>query len=182
MSGSTWYTADLHLGHRLVSEIRGFDSIADHDQAVLATYASQVRKNDLVFILGDIALNVEFVSLLAKMPGRKRLIWGNHDRGNPMRHDAAKFEPIYRDVCEWAAPFGVKKINGNKVLLSHYPYSGDRGPDRYSQFRLPDLGQTLLHGHTHSDRKQRGYQIHVGWDAWGSLVREDEIERRIVPS
>ncbi len=64
------------------------------------------------------------------------------------------------------------------VLLSHFPYVGDRGQERYAQWRLKDEGLPLLHGHTHSaeeisytPRINNGggwptTQMHVGLDAW----------------
>ena len=38
---------------------------------------------------------------------------------------------------------------------------------RFAQYRLPDEGRWLLHGHTHiADQRIHGRQIHVGLDAW----------------
>ena len=59
------------------------------------------------------------------------------------------------------------------INIIHYNDDGDHTEEeRYDQFRLRDLGTTLLHGHTHSDqrvsRSSNGtLQIHVGLDAWG---------------
>lgn len=76
-----------------------------------------------------------------------------------------------------------RRIADQVVLLSHFPYGNrDRGAPRYLQYRLPDLGEWLLHGHTHSNERQLGKEIHVGWDAWGRLVSEDEIAMRIEES
>ena len=63
------------------------------------------------------------------------------------------------------------------MLLSHFPYVGDSGPDeRYTQYRLPCEGLPIIHGHTHSRSRfsTATYgpaeipvpQVHVGLDAW----------------
>lgn len=59
---------------------------------------------------------------------------------------------------------------------------------RQPQFRLPDLGEWLIHGHTHSKERLDGPRsVHVGLDAWGlrpvsegeiaALIREAEEKR-----
>lgn len=59
---------------------------------------------------------------------------------------------------------------GRKLVLSHFPYSRDRGLDRYTEYRMPDCGMPVVHGHTHSKRRATrsvdgSRQIHVGFDA-----------------
>ena len=76
--------------------------------------------------------------------------------------------------------FAKARIDGRTVLLSHLPYqdAGDHtAEERYPQFRLPDLGGWLVHGHTHSSLKADGLRsVHVGLDAWGLRpVSEGEI-------
>ena len=41
------------------------------------------------------------------------------------------------------------RYGGHDLLLAHLPYTGDRGPDRYPQYRLADFGAPLIHGHLH---------------------------------
>jgi calcineurin-like phosphoesterase family protein len=70
-------------------------------------------------------------------------------------------------------------------LLSHFPYFGDGEgsrdtPERYSQYRLPDMGEWLIHGHVHDPIRLRGKSIHVGVDAWNlAPVHLDEIVKLI---
>lgn len=171
-----WLTADLHLGHRKVVEIRGFGEDTDaHDNALAANWDSRVRDNDQVWVLGDISLGrgqredaaLEWVG---RRPGVKRLVAGNHDAVHPMHSKAYKAMGAYLEVFDTVASAATMKFNGRRILLSHFPYANDPEGDhtselRYQEWRMPDVGQWLLHGHTHSNVKIRGRQIHVGLDA-----------------
>lgn len=173
-----FFTSDLHFGHRKVAELRGFDSVEMHDAAISATWRLQVSDDDIVYVLGDISLNANHgLDCLRKLPGRKRLIAGNHDAVHPQFSKAASAFPKWLTVFESIASSGVVKIGDTRILLSHYPYTGDSGPvDRDPQWRLPNFGMPLLHGHTHSSNAvTSGIEFHVGWDAWGKLVSETLI-------
>lgn len=190
-----WYTSDLHLSHKKVSEIRGFSDTVSHDEAISREWERVVGKKDVVYVLGDIAVNNYRYALdvLATLPGRKHLISGNHDIVHPMHtrgHSKAEQDRWYK-VFDTIQPFLRKKLNKHELLLSHFPYPewGDgnhREGSRYNQFRLPDEGFPLLHGHTHgsetfhsSNPEDNWYhiknQLHVGWDAWGTLVPQDTV-------
>ncbi|HOW95258.1 MAG TPA: hypothetical protein PLF91_12290, partial [Mycolicibacterium fallax] len=107
---------------------------------------------------------------LAERPGTKRLIAGNHDGVHPMHRDATALLPDYLKVFESVGLAARRRIGGVEVLLSHFPYQDSTDPadthNRYEQWRLPNLGVWLLHGHTHSGQRVRGHAIHVGVDAW----------------
>ncbi|WP_424936696.1 MULTISPECIES: hypothetical protein [Bacteria] len=47
----TFYTSDLHLGHDKVAEIRGFESAAGHDLAILRAWEATVQPADTVYVL-----------------------------------------------------------------------------------------------------------------------------------
>jgi calcineurin-like phosphoesterase family protein len=177
----TYYTADPHLGHRFVAKTRGFgEDVSAHDAAIVDHWAATVRKDDIVYVLGDVAVSSPTYALgvLAALPGRKRLITGNHDRAGAQFRDAPRWDVIYRQAFEWIAPFGRRRIAGRQVLMSHWPYYLDREvPPRDEQYRLRDHGAMLLHGHLHSNEVRTSpTEIHVGWDAWRRLVPEAEIQ------
>lgn len=174
----TWFTSDLHLGHPRVAELRGFDSVAEHDAAIVEGW-SGVKSDDVVWVLGDIAVHKPAVALqvMARLPGRKRLVSGNHDPIHPMHHDAHKWSRRFLDVFEGYGPFARTRIRGVGMMLSHFPYTRDRGEEaRYTQYRLPDLGEPLLHGHAHDRTRLIGRELHVGLDAWNlGLVAEWQV-------
>jgi calcineurin-like phosphoesterase family protein len=171
----TWYTADLHLGHRLVAELRGFDTPDAHDGELAARWDDTVGDTDVVWVLGDISgggrgSQQRGLAWIAQRPGVKHLIAGNHDSVHPMHTDAHKALPSYLEVFTSVAQSARRSLAGHKVLLSHFPYldSADAGDThhRYDQWRLPQLEAWLLHGHTHSSTRLGDHTIHVGLDAW----------------
>lgn len=181
---TVYFTSDLHLGHGFVAALRGFETAEDHDEALALNWAATVRKkDDIIWVLGDVTLSrfSRRACWFADLPGRKRLILGNHDRAHPMHRDAHNRLAEYLDVFEYVSMAGRARLAGQDVLLSHFPYDADRGDEvRAAQWRLPDLGQTLVHGHLHAaeqhSRSGRGTeQLHVGLDAW-SLAPVSEVD------
>lgn len=180
--GATWYTSDPHFYHRLVAGLRGFDSADEMNASIAEQWRSQVRPNDTVFVLGDVCVNrvPQTLELVAGLPGRKHLITGNHDMVAPQHRDAIRRLPVWAQVFDTILPFARRRLAGHDLLLSHYPYTdwGDgegRAGCRYRQYRLPDLGMPLLHGHTHGTERAHGHSLHVGWDAWSRLVPQDQV-------
>lgn len=193
------FTSDLHLGHEKVAALRGFSSTSDHDTGIALRWLDTVGPRDKVYVLGDVtgdsrALDAT-LALLRALPGEKHLIAGNHDSCHPMNPKHGRRILDYLRVFASVAPFGTVKVNGETALLSHFPYTRDRAETRYPQWRLPNLGKWLLHGHTHGTEKvtitpgeitseisavdpwtysvARRYlvapptrEIHVGLDAW----------------
>lgn len=176
-----WFAADFHFGHNRVAELRGFDSTEDHDAAVLAGL-NRLRRGDTLWILGDVTMGgkhreIEALSTLSALASDRaltlHLVLGNHDRAHPMHTGSYRAE---RDAREHMSTVGtarrIKIGNGGRAMLSHFPYSGDHTEvERYSQWRLPDEGMTLIHGHTHSTEKVSHtvggtLQVCVSIDAW----------------
>lgn len=175
------FTSDLHLGHRTVSEIRGFDSIEEHDRVVLGNISKAVRPGDTLWILGDVAMGgwketiVPLMEFVSANQINTHVVLGNHDRPAPNNRNGHAYVTEFATRGGFASVSTVAKISveGRSLLMSHYPYDGDHTEEaRYDQFRLRDLGAPLLHGHTHSDQRvshsnSGTLQIHVGLDAWG---------------
>ena len=179
-----WFTSDPHWGHRFVAGIREFDTPEDHDAALLEAYHEHVKARDSVWWLGDLTVSSpkHGLEMVAKVPGRHHLIWGNHDNGHPMHRDSYRRQAQYREVFDSQQPFIRKRIEGREYLLSHFPYAGDHTEvERYDQYRLRDQGLPLVHGHTHSTETisfspSGTLQVHVGVDAWFRPVHVDEID------
>jgi calcineurin-like phosphoesterase family protein len=183
-----WYSADPHWGHRLVAAHRGFADADAHDDWLAGVYIDAFKPGDVVWWLGDLTsrlpVRVAAGMCWATQPdAHHRLIYGNHDAGHPMHREAHRHQGDYHGF-KLAAPFAKRKLpKVGEVHLSHFPYTGEGRrdlPERYSQWRLRDLGVPLIHGHTHSDqvvsRSDAGtLQIHVGIDAWKRPVAEHEI-------
>jgi calcineurin-like phosphoesterase family protein len=185
---TVWYTSDPHWGHRLVAGHRGFEDVDAHDSWLYGVYREAFRPGDVVWWLGDLTMRLpageaSFLCLDTQPDAHHRLIYGNHDAGHPMHRGAHRQRDGYARFG-LAEAFAKRKLpRVGEAALSHFPYDGegDRDqPDRYSQWRLRDLGLPLIHGHTHATervtRSKAGtLQIHVGIDAWRRPVAEHEI-------
>lgn len=207
---AVWFTSDLHIGHEMVavqrflpSKIDGTASIGWHDAMLAHRWDENVRPDDQVWVLGDLTLGgteavAHGLNWISDRPGVKHLIAGNHDPVHPMHRDAHRWQSAYLKVFASVQAFARRRIAGQDVLLSHFPYEGDHSAtERFRPYRLRDVGDPgtpLLHGHTHSAEKisygrdrwvgipgvnpTRGpMQIHVGVDAWDMRpVALSEIE------
>jgi len=177
-SNNVWFTSDLHIGHGLVAESRGYDDITEHDDRLAAEWDSAVGPRDQVWVLGDISAGGsgaqrQALAWIAQRRGRKHLVPGNHDGCHPMYRDAHRWQPEYLEVFGSVQAYARRRIAGQTVLLSHFPYIGDHTTeDRFTRYRLLDDGAWLLHGHTHSVLFSDGdhpRQIHIGVDAWRQM-------------
>ena len=79
------FISDLHLGHNKIvefsSSFRGnVTTVDEHDQWIVEQWNKVVRKQDLVYVLGDVCFDKNKLPLLDKMWGTKHLIFGNHDK------------------------------------------------------------------------------------------------------
>jgi calcineurin-like phosphoesterase family protein len=202
VSNKVWYTSDLHIGHKLVAGLRGFwdedymvtvpvtaenpsgaEAISDtteHDEWLADLWDSTVAELDQVFILGDISINggQHALDWINARPGRKHLIFGNHDPAGPWDRRAVRLQPIWAEYFETMNVYLRRKLNGVNFMLSHFPYMPyDRVEPRFEQYRVPNLGLPLVHGHVHSDQKTEfPNHFHVGIDAHKALVPQDEIQ------
>lgn len=175
----TWLTSDTHLGHETVASIRGFATCDEHDQHLARGWDRRVSPTDTVWVLGDVALNGwrERLSWFADRPGDKHLVLGNHDRAHPLNRNAQAHLRGYLEVFESVQIAGRLRHAGRSLLVSYFPYDGegttrDARPNRATQWRLPDEGELLLHGHVHDAVRARRSlagtpMVHVGLDAWG---------------
>lgn len=188
---TTWFTSDLHIGHILVAGIRGFSDVDSHDKHLAAQWDSRVKDDDQVWVLGDISAGGakaqrNALLWLKDRPGIKHLVAGNHDGIHPMHRDAYKWHPQYLEVFASIAQTARRRIYGKEVLLSHFPYADDQAEShRHDQWKLPDCGVPVLHGHTHLSEKSSvstkdTLQIHVGVDAHGfGPVSIDQISEKL---
>lgn len=191
---TVWFTSDPHWNHAFVAELRGFGGTEagrrKHDETLLANFQKVVKKGDQVWWLGDLAMAKPDYALdmTLAIPGEHHLVVGNHDRVFPMLRDSHKHMKQYMQVFVSVQAYARRRINNQEVLLSHFPYAGTDGDDhtempRYTQYRLPNEGRWLIHGHTHNpEQRVHDKQIHVGLDAWGMFpVSLDHIQKIVPP-
>lgn len=201
---SRYWIADLHLGHEKVAKLRGFESTEEHDDTII-DQLMKLRLDDEVWILGDISSGRKEGEEKALKTLREigfwgvtfHLIAGNHDSVSSIHRNGYKHQREWLEVLDSIQQFGRMKFNGHQILMSHYPYarSGDgtnRDTVRYLEYRLPDTGLPLIHGHTHQPyphmivdtfdidngtRKQvlDLQQLCVSWDVHRRLFTEKDV-------
>jgi calcineurin-like phosphoesterase family protein len=176
---SRFHISDTHFGHKNIISYceRPFTDFHHMDEIMVQNWNSVVGPNDVVYHHGDVAMGdfKRWNDILTSLNGYKVLIIGNHDRVFSANKDKI-IDRYWDDYANWFDEIydnyvGHKMIDGTVVNLSHFPYDGDsHDADRYTEQRLLDDGNVLIHGHTHSSevisRSARDtLQIHVGVDA-----------------
>ena len=123
-----FFTSDLHFQHQrgFLYEPRGFHSIEEHDEAIVDRWNNVVRPQDTVYILGDVMLNNndKGIELLNRLNGEFWFIRGNHDTDERVRRIREECKNIYHPLenVDSFMPYAyLKKINGYKFYMSHYP-------------------------------------------------------------
>ena len=200
--GARFWIADLHLGHAKVAELRGFASVREHDTHILSQLA-RLDEWDTLWVLGDVTGGKstqdedEALALLRQLvPARMHLIPGNHDSASATHRGAENEQARWLETFASVQQFARVRLHRQNVLMSHYPYarSGDgpgRPGSRYNEYRLPDEGMLLVHGHTHQiephmviprtehlsdaltlDERLDRQQYCVSWDVHRGLVTE----------
>lgn len=176
-----WFISDTHFSHARIIELsnRPFGSVEEMNEEIVRRWNEVVAPEDEVFHLGDVALGpiAESLPIVSRLNGTINLITGNHDRPFPPmqkgREDKiAHWTQTYLDAGFISVyPSDALMIGGQTFRLSHFPYDGDSHEgERFVEYRLPDDGTPLIHGHTHSNefvtRSRAGtLQFHVGVDA-----------------
>jgi len=161
---NVFFISDLHLGHKNILKFgqRDQNTIEEHDDAIVESWNSVVKKRDLVWVLGDVAMELESLKLFDKMLGSKRLIMGNHDRF-PM----AEYMKYFTDIRAFE-----KRYHG--LAMTHIPIHPNEM--KYRNW------VTNVHGHIHDPTKgfddPRYFNVNV--DIIGMVPMDlKELQRRI---
>jgi calcineurin-like phosphoesterase family protein len=123
------FIADLHLSHANMAKRRGFSTIEEHDEHIIAKWNSVVTKRDVTYILGDVTMEKSApYHLLDRLNGIKHIVLGNHDR----RQDTKKLFDYAESVA------GMIQYKG--IMLTHAPIHPMELEYRFNK---------NIHGHIH---------------------------------
>ena len=129
MSSIVRFIADLHLSHANMATRRGFSTVEEHDEHIIAKWNSVVSKRDITYILGDVTMEKSApYHLLDRLNGLKHVVMGNHDR----RQDVRKLLEHVESVA------GMTQHKG--VILTHCPIHTSELDYRFKY---------NIHGHIH---------------------------------
>lgn len=150
----TFYVADLHLRHRTMPRFEAAvpvpwhvpETVEERDETIIGNWNATISRNDTVWILGDVAYapEAEFLALMRRLNGHKRIVMGNHDKtwvaklGETHKGDVIS-------VCDYARV----SDKGRKVVLSHYPIAFWDGQHK---------GAYHLYGHVHGTDEETLFQ------------------------
>ena len=148
----TFVISDTHFNHAGILEfkdyigkpVRGFDSVEQMNQFMLDNWNDTVGPKDTVIHCGDVLFGLDKVDWLtanfAKLPGKKRLVLGNHD--NP-KHLA----PFFKDIQMWI------DMSDKGFLFSHTPQHAST----LAESHRFGTGKVLnVHGHIHTNPSPEG--------------------------
>lgn len=175
---ATFFTSDLHLGHRLMvnkerhtSPFRNYNDVDEMDADIIRRWCRQVQPSDTVYILGDFSFRRanETRSILHALNGRKVLVKGNHDH----REKSNPYSQVeYADALdEFHIYLERKFIIGGKeeqlICMLHFPMM---------HWHKQHYGSWHLHGHLHGNPSGvTGKCLDVGWDKHGKLLSLQDV-------
>jgi calcineurin-like phosphoesterase family protein len=128
------------------------------DQFMIQAWNSVVKKDDLVYHLGDFALAPKNrkKEIVRQLHGYKIAIRGNHDAG-PFHMKEIGFDENY----PWMSlNLTREELPDKRILLIHDAAKYLKGSGKQDAFDY------ILCGHVHSNWKRRQIAINVGVDVW----------------
>ena len=167
----TYITSDLHFGHTNimkfcpVTRARFRDDVSYMNEAMIKEWNVIVDKDDLVYILGDVAFlpSQKATEIMRRLNGTKILVEGNHDR--KALHDKT-FYNCFKEVHKYLDI----QYNGTKIVMFHYPIA---------EWDQMHRGAVHFHGHLHGGVSgiEKFRARDMGMDATGVIVMlmEDAI-------
>ena len=166
--GVTWLISDPHLFHLAIIRMCGrpfVDAAGEPDVSAMnsvieANWQAVVRPGDTIYCLGDFSHREpdgdELSRLFDRLPGRKILIRGNHDKAAL----ALPWDEVH-DVVHTT-------IDSQKVTLCHYRWADWPGRRR---------GALMLYGHSHGGQPGNQQSMDIGVDIMGwSPVKMNQIK------
>lgn len=137
-----YYISDIHFNDLRVFNkcLKPFKNLVDYKEEIIKRWNLKVNEEDIIYILGDLADDIEVIKILRKLKGHKHLIIGNHDL---KLLDEYKKSQIFESI-EFMKLIDDK---GRKVFLCHYPIMD------WMDF---NYGSYHVYGHIHNKTKNNG--------------------------
>ena len=136
--GKTFIISDTHFGHANIIKYcnRPFESTVQMDEYIAEKWIEEVGEEDTVLHLGDVAFKTQYLDeVIQSLPGRKILVWGNHDWCRTKTYYRKRgFDEVYDEL--------LVKVGGQDVRLTHMPSDKTDMPN--------------IHGHLHNAKNFNG--------------------------
>lgn len=146
-----YMTSDWHLGHRAIAKHREGVNSVDHNTHILVTnYKAVVTKRDVVWFLGDILFEEQYLEVIADLPGTKHLVLGNHctDRKVTTKQLVEVFDSVhglvkYKEAWLSHAPIHPCELRGRLNIHGHM-HQQTVGDERYVNVCVEHTGMTPI--------------------------------------
>lgn len=171
---STWFTSDLHFGHKNIMRFcpkyrSHYQDVEAMDEMLIDMWNTSVKPNDIIYDLGDLFfyrdLN-KIKSILKRLNGKHHLILGNHDVHLLTMKQELLDEGLLESISSYKE---IQLHDGTKAVLFHYPIF---------EWNQGHRGAVMLHGHIHDrnlNHKINGKILNVGFDNFGYMLDENMI-------
>ena len=172
-------SSDYHFNHdrEFLWKARGFNSVDEMNEAIIANHNSVITDEDDIYILGDICLGGgapgitdKNQALIERLNGRIHVILGNHD--TPARQ---KMYMMCKNVVD-VKYADMIHYRGYHFYLSHFPtITSNLEKETLKQCTI------CLFGHTHQNNNffmDMPFMYHVGVDSHNCtpVLLDDAIE------
>lgn len=143
-----FFSSDHHFGHAAQATRRGFATLEEHDNFLVARWNATVDRGDTVYHLGDFAWH-DAAGYRARLNGQVHLVRGNHDRLK------AGDEKLFASVSDYKKV----KVGDQKIYLLHYAMR---------VWNASHHGSWHLYGHSHGNLPDDPHarSLDVGVDPW----------------
>ena len=160
-----WFTSDIHFGAERTLELskRPFKNVFDMDMTLISNWNKSIRKNDIVYFLGDFG-NFDVLNVL----NFKKLyfVYGNYETRD--LNNTIKELSKYKNVeCVFNDELKYVSSKGNEYVLRHEPINPN------SEIHDSDLFYAFGHIHGRNQYKRNG--IDVGIDANKYMPIDSEL-------
>jgi len=169
---NTFFTADIHIGHTFIQELRGYANKEEMHADLIAKWNDTVPPHGEVIILGDISFTntSTTIEILTQLNGNLHLVLGNHDKKL-----ANATLNIFKTVSEVKEIYIQDYESGRKtrVFMSHYSHQ---------IWNNSHHGSYHLFGHSHNTIEGIGKSMDVGLDTHNYIPYTwEEIDKLLYP-
>jgi len=155
-----YFTADTHFYHENILKFEkgyhNFKTIKEHDDTIVENWNAVVKKDDVVFHLGDFAFAEsvkKFKMMIDRLNGNIVLLCANHDKIVGRKKFIRKLFYHVNNYLYINIRNEELKWRYQSVALFHYPQISWEGATQ---------GSWCLHGHTHQKTYENGKILNVG--------------------
>ena len=160
-----WLCSDWHFNHNreFIWKARGFESVAQMNEAIVERHNALVDVEDDVYVLGDLCLGPDAEAnqaLIERMNGRLHIIRGNHDTDYRIAMYLSCKNVVECNEDLWGKMIKYYKMH---LFLSHFPtITGNLEKETLEQCTCN------IFGHTHQNTQHYfdlPYTFHCGMDS-----------------